>query len=87
MNTDFGSILKPIEAPEPNPEELYTKVINQHIPSGFCVDSKFSYGKVKKNPLKLYRGKNCVKGFWDYIENEAKRLCHMFTEKLMKPTP
>ena len=45
--------------------------------------SKFAYGKVE-NPLKLYRGEDCVKVFCDYVENEAKRLYHMFPEKSMK---
>ena len=81
---DFESILKPIEAPKHYPKESYTEVINQHIPSGFCVYSKFTYGKLE-NPLQLYRGKDCVEVFYDYIENEAKRFCHMFPEKLMKP--
>ena len=80
MYAGFEAILKPIEAPKPNPEESYTKVINQHIPSGFCAYSKFAYGKVE-NPLKLYRGENFVKVFCDYIKNEAKRLHHMFPKR------
>ena len=83
MYADFESILKPIEESSPNPEESYTKEINQHIPSGnFCVYSKFAYGEVE-NPLKLYRGENCVEVFCDYSENEVKRLYHMFPEKPM----
>ena len=84
MYADFKPILKPIEGPSPNPEETYTKEINQHVPSGFCVNSMFTYREVE-NPLKLYRGEDCVKVFCDYIENEVKRLYHMFPEKPMKP--
>ena len=84
MYTDFEAILESIESPKPNPESPYTKCINQHIPSGFCVNSKFAYGE-DENPLKLYRGKDCLKVFCDYISNEARRLYHMFLEKLMKP--
>ena len=84
MYADFEAILKPIEGPSPNPEGPYTKEINQHIPSGFCVYSKFAYGEVE-NPLKLYRGEDCVEVFCDYVENEVKRLYHMFPEKPMKP--
>ena len=58
------------------PEESYTKKINQHIPSGFYVYSKFA--------LKLYSGEDCVEAFCNYIENEVKRLYHMFPEKPMK---
>ena len=35
--------------------------------------------------MKLYRGEDCVKMFCDYIENEAKRLYHMFPERPMNP--
>ena len=58
MHADFEAILKPTEENVKdsiesnfNPEELYTKEIYQHIPSGFCMYSKFAYGRVE-NPLK-----------------------------------
>ena len=86
MYTDLDAIRKPTEDSMKsnfNPEESYTKEINQHITSGFCVNSKFAYGKVE-NRLKLYKGEDCVEVFCDYIEKEAKRLYHMFPEKPMK---
>ena len=55
MYADFEAIPKPTEdSMESNlsPKESYTKEINQHIPSGFCVYGKFAYSKVE-NPLKL----------------------------------
>ena len=82
MYSDFEAILAQIEGPSPNPEVSYTKEINQHIPSGFCVKSVFAYGEVE-NSLKLYRGEDCVKVFCNYIVNKAKRLYHMFPEKPM----
>ena len=42
----------------------------------------FAYGEVE-NPLKLYRGEDCVKVFCYHIENEVKSLYHMFPEKPM----
>ena len=80
MYAEFEAILKPTEGASPSPEESYTDVINDHISSGFCVNSKFTYGEVG-NPLKLQRGEDCVKVFCDYIFNEARRLYHMFPEK------
>ena len=84
MYADFEAILKPKVLIELDPEKSCIKEINQHIPSSFCVNSKFAYGEVE-NPLKLYRGENCVEVFCNYIENKAKRLYHMFPEKPMKP--
>ena len=76
LYADFESILEPIK--ESNSDsasscESYTKKVNRHLLSGFCVYSKFAYGDVE-NPLKIYRGKDCVEKFSDYIENEVKRL-------------
>ena len=84
MYADFEAILRPVHGPSPSPNESYTKEINQHIPSGFCVYSNFAYGEVK-DPLKLYRGKDCVQAFCKYIKEEARRLYHMFPEKPMEP--
>ena len=85
MYADFEAILKPAR-PQAKPltkKELYTKDINQHIPSGFCAYSKFAYQKVE-NLLKLDRGKDCVEVFCDYVAIEAKRFYNIFPEKPMK---
>ena len=77
MYANFESILELIESPNPDPNRPYSQNINQHIPSGYCVYSKFAYGEVK-DPLKIYRGKDCIEKFGDYIKREAHRLYHMF---------
>ena len=82
MYADVEAILKPMKESNFNSEASYTKEVNKHIPSAFCVYSKFAYGDVK-DPLKLYRGKDCVEVFCDYVENDANRLYHMFPEKPM----
>ena len=89
---DFEVILEPIQGSRleepckrnPDPSEPYTSKVSQHIPSGWCVYSKFAYREVE-DPLKLYRGKDCVEKFCDYIKQEAHRLYHMFPEKPMDP--
>ena len=84
MYADFESILEPIQGPNPDPTGSYTLEVTKHSPSGWCVYSKFTYGEVK-DPLKLYRGKDCLEKFCDYIRQEAHRLYHMFPEKPMDP--
>ena len=63
MYADFKSILEPIQGPNlvPGP---YTSEVTEHSPSGWCIHSKFAYGKVK-DPLKLYRGRDCLEKFCD----------------------
>ena len=83
--TDFESIVElmdPVELGSPN--QPYTNEVNQHTPSGWCVYSKFAYGRVD-DPLRLYRGKDCIETFCNYIKGEARRLYHMFPELPMGP--
>ena len=84
MYADFESILELIESPNPNPNRSYTNEVNQHTPSGWCVYSKFTYGYVD-NPLRHYRGKDCIETFCNYIKEGVHRLYHMFPEKPMDP--
>ena len=80
--TDFELILEPMgpeKAGSPNPNQPYTNEVNQHSPSGWCVYSKFAYGDIDE-PLRTYRGKDCMKTFCNYIKGEARRLYHMFPE-------
>ena len=84
MNADFESILEPIQGPGNNLRISTTRGINVHVPSGWCVRSKFTYGEVK-DPLALYRGKDCVKKFCNHIIGEARCLYHSFLEKPMEP--
>ena len=87
MYADFESILEPMDPVElgsPNPNQPYTNEVNQHMPSGWCVYSKFFYRDVD-NPLRLYRGKDCIETFCNYFKEEAHRLYHMFPEKPMDP--
>ena len=88
MYADFESLLEPIQEPSKDPSGPWTTVTNNHIPSGWCVYSEFAeefaYEKVK-NPLTLYRGKDCVKKFCDNIIEEACRLYRAFPERPMAP--
>ena len=83
MYGDFESILESIQGTGNNPIISSTRGVNNHVPSGCCVRSEFAYGKVE-NPLKLYRGKDCVKKFCDHVIGEAGRLYHAFPEKPME---
>ena len=84
MYVDFESTLEPLDGFRPDPDDLYMDKINRHIPSDFCVYSKFAYGEVKE-PLKIYRGADCVGQFCKYIKEEVIRLYNMFPEKPMEP--
>ena len=84
MYADFESILEPIQGPGNDPRISSTRAIGNHGPSGWCVRSEFAHGNVQ-NPLKLYRGKDCIKKFCDHVIGEARCLYESFPEKPMKP--
>ena len=84
MYAGFELILDPIQGPKNDPRTSSNRGVNNHVPCGWCVYSDFAYGKVE-NPLKLYRGEDCVKKFCDHEIGEAHRLHHAFPEKPMEP--
>ena len=49
MYIDFEAILRPVHGSSSNPNERYTKEINRHIPSSFCVCSKCAHGPVENH--------------------------------------
>ena len=60
----------------------YTEKINTHAPSGWCVHSTFAYGDIP-DPLKMYRSKDCVEKFLEYIEEQVKWLYETFPRQPM----
>ena len=84
MYADFESILEPIQGSTPDPAQPHTMNANKHVPSGWCVYSKFAYRDVN-DPMKLYRGKDCIEKFCKHLKQEVYRLYHMFPEKPMTP--
>ena len=84
MYVDFELILEPIQDARNNPNISSTRAVNIHTPSGWCVYSKFAYGKVT-NPLTQYRDSDCVEKFCEHMISEAKRLYNSFPEHPMEP--
>ena len=92
LYADFESILKPVDEryrdrmnrmkTERKGKASYTEKISKHIPSGWCVHITFAYGGVP-DPLKMYRGKDYVEKFVEYVEEEVKRLYEKFPQKPM----
>ena len=92
LYADFQSISKPVD--EPYMEKIsrtkagrkgkaqYTEKISKHIPSGWCVHSTFAHGHVP-NTLKMYRGRDCVEKFVEYIQEGVKWMYAIFSEKPM----
>ena len=78
MYADFESLLT-----EPSEEKKERGIVNVHEPSGWCGKSEFAHGDVKE-PIKLYRGNDCVEKFCKHIISEARRLYEVHPEVPMK---
>ena len=68
MFADFESILKPTEDCSPDPEGPYIKDIS-HMDFAFIANP--ANGDVK-NPLMLYRGKDCVRKFVNKLKKKSR---------------
>ena len=84
MYADFESILEQIQGLGNNRRISTTRGINIQTLSGWCIRSEFTYGEVK-DPMKLYRGKDCVRKFCNHIIGETRCLYSSFPEKPMEP--
>ena len=62
MYADFESILKLIQGLVNDLTISSTREVNNHVPSGWCICSEFTYGEVK-DPLRLYRGRIVFESF------------------------
>ena len=92
LHVDFESILKLADEvykdkmnvikAEKKGKESYTEKINTHVQSGWSVHSTFAYGYVP-HPLKMYRNKDCVEEFVEYLKVEVKRLYLIFPQHPM----
>ena len=92
LYADFESILKPVDEryrnkmntmkTEKKGKASFTEKINTHVPSGWCVHSTFAHGDVT-DCLKMYRGKDSVEKFVEYIGEKLKRLYETFPRQPM----
>ena len=90
LHQDFKIILKPVDEryrnkintmkTERKGKAPYTEKINKHVPSGWCVHSTFANRDVP-HPSKMYRGKDSVEKFVEYIEEEVRRLYETFPQQ------
>ena len=63
---------------------LRAKTLTNTFPLVGAFTASLHYGEVK-DPLKFYRGKDCVEKFCDHVKREPHRLYHVFPELPMIP--
>ena len=88
LYADFESILKPVDEhyrvkmnklkTERKGKTPYTEKTNTHVAFGWCTHSTFAHKDVH-DPLKRYRGEDCVEKFIEHSKNDLKRLYATFS--------
>ena len=65
-----------------NPENSSPTKVSEHIPSGFPMSTISSF-KIIENKHDMYRGKDCMKKFCEFLRKHAMKIIN-FKKKKMK---
>ena len=62
-----------------DPENSSTTKISEHIPSGFSISTISSFKSIKHN---VYRGKDCMKKFCEFLREHAMKIINFKKKKI-----
>ena len=79
---DVEFIIEKIDGCKNNPENSSKTKVIEHIPSGFLM-STISSSRSIENKHDVYRGKDCMKRFCEFLREHAMKIIN-FKEKKMK---
>ena len=66
-------IIEKIDGCKNNPENSSTTKVREHIPSGFSM-STISLFRSIENKHDVYRGKDCMKKFCEFLKEDAMKI-------------
>ena len=81
-HADLECILEKIDGCKNNPENSSKTKVNKHIPSGFSMSTISSFRSIE-NKHDVYRGKDCMKKFCEFLREHAMKIIN-FKKKKMK---
>ena len=67
---DLECITEKIDGCKKNPEISFTTKLSEHISTGFSM-SKLSYFRSIENKHDVYRGKDCMRKFCEFLREDA----------------
>ena len=73
-------VIEKIHGYKSNPENSSTTKVNEHIPSGFPMTTISSFRSIK-NSHDVYRDKNCMKKFCEFLRKHAKKIINFKKRK------
>ena len=79
---DLECIIEKIDGCKNNPENLSTTKVSEHIPSGFSMDTISSFRSIE-NKHDVYRDKDCMKKFCEFLREHAIKIINLKKTKLL----
>ena len=78
---DLKSLVEKSDGCKNNLEKLFATKISEHIPSGFSMSTKSSFKDIE-NKHNAYRGKDCIKKFYEYLRELAIKIINFKSKKM-----
>ena len=76
---DLECLIEKIDGCKNNPENSSTKKVSEHIQSGFSMSTISSFRSIE-NKHDVYRGKDCMKKFCEFLREHTMKIIN-FKEK------
>ena len=74
-------MIEKIDGCKNNPENSSTAKVSEHITSAFSMSAICSFRSIE-NKYDLYRGKNCIKRFCEFVRKNAMKIIGFKKEKI-----
>ena len=78
---DLEFIMEKIGGCKNNPENLSTTKVSEHIPSGFSMSTISSFTSIE-NKHDIYRGRDCMRNFCEFLREHAMEIINFKTKKI-----
>ena len=73
---DLECIIEKIDGSKNNSESSSTSKVSEHVPSGFSMSTISSFGSIE-NKHNMYRGKDCIKKFCEFLRENAMKIINL----------
>ena len=82
---DLEPLIRKIDRCENNPENSWTTKIDGHIPCGYSISTICGFDHIENRHI-LYRGKDCMRTFYDSLKENAKNIIDFEKKKMLSLT-
>ena len=78
---DLKCIIDKIDGCKNNPENSSARKVNKHTPSGISISTILSFKSIE-NKHKVYRGKDCMKKFYESLREHVMKIINFKSNKM-----